>query len=140
MIALTLLLFATGGMFQRASVMQMDLVDCVTPQHSVIAAISGTPETAQHDVCAEYVVASPMVIFRVQAKKSEMLMVPGEVVSYRAGRGKLLLRRDDNQGDVEATVLCMRAANAPGDACGMKKDEESTVVKAARATERQSHF
>lgn len=123
MLATVLLFFAAGGMFQRATVVQMDLTDCATAQHSVLSTLAGEPGNAQHDSCAEYVLASPTVIFRIQAKKSEMLMVPGEVVSYRTGKGKLVLRRDDNQGEVEGIVLCMRSANAPGDACGMKADD-----------------
>ncbi len=132
MLIVAVWLLSLGPMFQRASVLQMDLVDCVTPQHSVIAALAGEPAGPQHDVCAEYVLASPTVIFRIQAKKSETLMVPGEVVSFRAGKGKLVLRRDDNQGELEGTVLCMRSTNAPGDACGMKQEEEPQVKRPVR--------
>lgn len=132
MLATMLLLFAAGGMFQRATVVQMDLADCAAPQHSVLAAISGEPSNGQRESCAEYVLASPTVIFRVQAKKSEMLMVPGEVVSYRTGKGKLVLRRDDNQGELESTVLCMRPANTPGDACGLKSDDFPQTKTAMR--------
>jgi hypothetical protein len=123
MLAMLLLLFAAGGAFQTATVIQMDLTDCVTPQHSVLAAIAGEPSSNQTESCAEYVLASPHVVFRIQARKSEMLMVPGEVVSYRVGKGKLHLRRDDNQGELEATVLCMRATSTPGDACGAKTED-----------------
>lgn len=132
MLATVLLFFAAGGMFQRATVVQMDLTDCATSQRSVLAALSGDPANAPRDSCAEYVLASPTVIFRVQAKKSEMLMMPGEVVSYRTGKGKLLLRRDDNQGELESTVLCMRSANTPGDACGMKADDFPQMKTAMR--------
>ena len=132
MFATVLLFFGTVGMFQRATVVQMDLTDCATAQHSVLATLSGEPANAQHDSCAEYVLSSPTVIFRVQAKKSEMLMVPGEVVSYRTGKGKLLLRRDDNQGELETTVLCMRSATTPGDACGMKTDDFPQTKTAMR--------
>ena len=122
MLTLAVLFFSLATMFQRASVIQMDLTDCVTPQHSVLAALAGAPDIPQRDACAEYVLASPTVVFRIQAKKSETLMVPGEIVSFRAGKGKLYVRRDDNQGELESTVLCMRAVNAPGDACGMISD------------------
>ena len=132
MLTSVLLFFAVGGMFQRATVVQMDLTDCATPQHSIIAALAGDQAGTQHDACAEYIITSPTVIFRVQAKKSETLMVPGEVVSYRAGKGKLLLRRDDNQGDLESTVLCMRSTSAPGDACGLKTDDFPQTKTAMR--------
>ena len=132
MLTVLLLFFAVGGTFQRATVVQMDLTDCASPQHSVMAALSGAPESAEHNGCAEYILTSPTVIFRVQAKKSEMLMVPGEVVSYRTGKGKLYLRRDDNQGELESTVLCMRSAAAPGDACGMKSDDAPPLRTALR--------
>ncbi len=132
MLTSVILFLAIGGTFQRATVVQMDLTDCATPQHSVIAALAGEPTNAQHDVCAEYVLESPTVVFRVQAKKSETLMVPGEVVSYRAGKGKLLLRRDDNQGELESTVLCMRSTSAPGDACGLKRDDFPQTKTAMR--------
>jgi len=133
MLLLTVLFLALGGTFQRATVVQMDLTDCATPQHSILAALSGSPETAERNGCAEYVIASQTVIFRVQARKSEMLMEPGEVVSYRTGKGKLFLRRDDNQGELESTVLCMRAINAPGDACGMKEPDFPQTKAAMRA-------
>ena len=132
MLATVILFFAAGGMFQRATVVQMDLTDCAAPQHSVMAALSGVPESAERNGCAEYILSSPTVIFRVQAKKSEMLMVPGEVVSYRTGKGKLLLRRDDNQGELESAVLCMRSAGAPGDACGMKEPDFPQTKTAVR--------
>jgi hypothetical protein len=133
MFLLAVLFLAIGGTFQRATVVQMDLADCATPQHSILAALSGTPEVAERNGCAEYVIASQTVIFRVQARKSEVLMVPGEVVSYRAGKGRLYLRRDDNQGELESTVLCMRSMHAPGDACGMKTDDEPTAKHPVRA-------
>ena len=133
MLTSILLFFAIGGTFQRATVVQMDLADCAAPQHSVMAALSGLPEGTEHNGCAEYVLASQTVIFRVQAKKSEVLMVPGEVVSYRAGKGRLFLRRDDNQGELESTVLCMRSMSAPGDACGMKSEDEPATKHPVRA-------
>ena len=129
MLISVVLLFALGGMFERASVVQMDLADCVAPQRSLLATLAGEPAISQRESCAEYVIASPTVIFRVQAKKSETLMVPGEVVSYRAGKGKLYLRRDDNGGELEATVLCMRAAGHPGDDCGLRPEETAPSVK-----------
>src|SRR5512140_1087215 len=101
MLHIALLFLSFGTMFQRATVVQMDLTDCATPQHSVMTALAGQPADGQRDSCAEYVLSSPTVIFRVQAKKSDILMVPGEVVSYRTGKGKLLLRRDDNLGELE---------------------------------------
>ena len=133
MLSLLILFLAIGGTFQRATVVQMDLADCAAPQHSIMAALSGAPEGTERNGCAEYVLASPTVIFRVQAKRSEMLMVPGEVVSFRTGKGKLVLRRDDNQGELESTVLCMRATSAPGDACGMKSEDEVTAKGPVRA-------
>lgn len=135
MLTLTVWFLAMGSMFSRASVVQMDMVSCVVPQHSIVAALSGVPATQQTDTCAEYVILSPTVIFRVQAKKSEMLMVPGENVSFRTGKGKLYLRRDDEQGELEATVLCMRATNAPSDGCGMRSEERREQVRAARQRE-----
>ena len=129
MLALAVLFLSFGSMFQRASVVQMDLTDCVMPQHSVIAALSGVPEPAQHDRCAEYLLSSPTVVFRIQAKKSETLMVPGEIVSFRAGKGKLFIRRDDEGGELESTVLCMRAVNIPGDACGMPENAPPVQAK-----------
>src|SRR3954462_14061847 len=133
MLASMLLLFAAGGMFQHATVVQMDLTNCVAPQHSILSTLAATNEAPQHDVCAEYVLASPTVVFRVQAKKSETLMVPGEVVSYRAGKGKLFLRRDDDGGDLESTVLCMRAISASGDNCGMVSAPPTTQKASIRA-------
>ena len=92
---LALVLFLTlGGMFQRATVVQMDLTTCVAPHRSVLAALSGTPDDSLRESCAEYVIASASIVFRVQARKSEVLMVPGEVVSFRTGKGKLLRRNE----------------------------------------------
>ena len=134
MLTSVILFFAVGGMFQRATVVQMDLTNCVAPAHSIISTLAATNEAPQHDVCAEYVLASPTVVFRVQAKKSETLMVPGEVVSYRAGKGKLFLRRDDDGGDLESTVLCMRSTSADGDACGLDlKTVQTEIKRTARA-------
>jgi len=132
MLTVAVLFLSLGGMFQRATVVQMDLTDCVTSSHPILSALAGEPASPQHDACAEYLIASSTVIFRVQAKKSEMLMVPGEVVSYRAGKGKLFLRRDDNQGELEGTVLCMRSTSAAGDWCGMKSDDFPQAKPAMR--------
>ena len=118
MLVLTVLFLSLSPMFQRATVVQMDLTDCAAPTHSILSALSGAPDTVQRDSCAEYVLSSPTVIFRLQAKRSEVLMVPGDVVSFRTGKGKLYLRRDDDDGEVEATVLCMRSARTPC-ACGI---------------------
>jgi hypothetical protein len=84
MLTIVVLFLSLGPMFQRASVVQMDLTDCATRQHSVLAALSGVPDASQNAQCAEYLLNSPTVVFRVQAKKSEILIVPGEVVSFRA--------------------------------------------------------
>lgn len=54
--------------------------------------------------------------------------MPGEVVTFRTGKGKLYLRQDDQGGEVEATVLCMRSVKIP-DACGISADAAEPFVR-----------
>lgn len=137
MILLGVLFLSIGGMFQSATVVQMDLTDCVSAQHSILETLAGTPGVPQRTSCAEYVLTSPTVVFRLQAKRSETLLVPGEVVSYRTGKGKLYLRRDDGGGELETTVTCMRSIHSPGDTCGAALDRldgglQKTAMSASR--------
>ena len=136
MFGLIFLVLALGPAFQRASVVQMDLAHCAVPRHSFLSTMSGVADTAQHDTCAEYVLRSATVVFRLQSKKSELLLIPGEVVSFRTGKGKLYLRRDDENSEVEGTVLCMRSLSSNGDSCGVDINAlEQPDTRAARRTQ-----
>jgi hypothetical protein len=127
--ALAILFLFFGPMFQRATVVQMDLADCAAPHHSFLSSVAGVPETTQREACPEYVLTSSTVVVRLQTRKSEVLLVPGEGVNFRTGKGKLYLRRDDDGGELEGTVLCMRSANAVGDSCGVSVDPSQAYVK-----------
>ena len=110
--------WAGGGLFQRAAVTSMQTTDCVTSHRSVIAALSGVPDT-HHELCAEYLLESPTTVFRVQASKSAPLLVPPEDVNFRSGKGALVLRRDDQQEEFEVKVICMQLRNSKHETCAL---------------------
>ena len=94
----------------------MQTTDCVTAHRSVMAALSGTPDT-HRDLCAEYILVSSSTIFRVQASKSAPLLLPAEEVNFRPGKGALIVRRDDQQDDLELKVVCMQLRDNKVDQC-----------------------
>ena len=108
--------WAGGGLFQRAAVTSMQTTDCVTSHRSVLATLSGTPET-RHELCAEYLLVSPTTVFRVQASKSAPLLLPPEEVNFRAGKGALVLRRDDQREEFEVKVICMQLRGSKHETC-----------------------
>lgn len=110
--------WAGGGLFQRATVTAMQTTDCVTSHHSVLAALSGAPDN-RRDLCAEYILVSPITIFRVQASKSAPLLLPPEDVNFRAGKGALVLRRDDQQEEFEVKVICMQLRGSKQESCAV---------------------
>jgi hypothetical protein len=110
-----------GGLFQRASVISMQTNDCACARRSVLAALSGAADI-RHELCAEYLLVSPSIVFRVQASKSAPLLLPAEEVSFRSGKGSLVLRRDDDQGEFEVKVLCMQLRNSRQGSCGISDD------------------
>ena len=112
-----------GGLFQRAAVTSMQTTDCVTSHRSVIAALSGVPDTRK-ELCAEYLLESPSTIFRVQASKSAPLLIPPEDVNFRAGKGALVLRRDDQPEEFEVKVICMQLRGSKPETCTLP---ESTL-------------
>lgn len=110
--------WAGSTFFHRASVTSMQTTDCVTSHRSVLAALSGATDT-HHDLCAEYVLVSPLTIFRVQASKSAPLLLPPEEVNFRAGKGALVLRRDDQQEEFEVKVICMQLRGSKHETCAV---------------------
>ena len=110
--------WAGGGLFQRATVTSMHTTECVSSHHSVLAALSGTPDT-RHELCAEYLLVSPTTVFRVQASKSAPLLLPPEEVNFRAGKGALVLRRDDQQEEFEVKVICMQLRTSKQETCAV---------------------
>ncbi|MGI9101371.1 MAG: hypothetical protein ACR2IF_02900 [Terriglobales bacterium] len=94
----------------------MDSTDCLKRHHSIRAALSGMPDDSL-EVCAEYVLTSATTVFRVQANKSAPLLLPAEEISFRAGKGSLMVRRDDESAEFEMNVICMRLRNSKDGAC-----------------------
>jgi hypothetical protein len=119
--------WAGGGFFQRAAVTSMQTTDCVASHRSVIAALSGVPDTHK-ELCAEYILESPTTIFRVQASKSALLLLPPEDVNFRAGKGALVLRRDDQQEEFEVKVICMQLRGSKHETCALP---ESSLTMSA---------
>lgn len=106
-----------GGFFQHATVLGMQATECVGSRHSVMAALSGVNDTSRHESCSEYILVSPTAVFRVQASKSAPLLLPSEEVSFRTGKGSLVVRRDDQQEDFEVKVVCMQLRSNHQDSC-----------------------
>ena len=114
--------WAGSAFFQRAAVMSMQTTDCINSHHSVLAALSGTPDTTRHELCAEYLLVSPTTVFRVQASKSAPLLLPPEDVNFRAGKGALVLRRDDQQEEFEVKVICMQLRGSKPETCALPEN------------------
>jgi len=133
MLALAQLAWAGGGdYFQRAMVMQMDATQCQAARPSILATLAGTEEPPKKVDCAEYVLISPTTIFRVQASKSSPLMLLSEQVNFRAGKGHLVLRRDDETTWFEVTVVCMRLLNSRQNDCAETEEIERPKVATSK--------
>jgi hypothetical protein len=123
--------WAGGGLFQRAAVTSMQTTDCVTSHRSVIAALSGTPDT-RHELCAEYLLVSSTTVFRVQASKSAPLLLPPEDVNFRAGKGALVLRRDDQQEEFDVKVICMQLRTSKQETCAVVESSLTMTASSPR--------
>jgi len=124
--------WAAGGNFQRATVTAMQTTECVMSRHSVMAALSGAGDTSRHESCSEYVLVSPTAIFRVQASKSAPLLLPAEEVGFHTGKGSLVVRRDDQQGDFEVRVVCMQLRNSSHQTCAVADGISGGAARASR--------
>jgi hypothetical protein len=121
--------WAGGGFFQRAIVTSMQTAECVSGRRSFAATMSGMPDTSRHENCAEYILVSPTTIFRVHASKSAPLLLPAEEVSFRPGKGALVLRRDDQQEDLEVKVVCMQLRNSKQDRCALADSPPNVAAR-----------
>jgi hypothetical protein len=124
--------WAGGGFFQRATVTHMQTTECVSGRRSFAATMSGMPDTSRHETCAEYILVSPSTVFRVHASKSAPLLLPAEEISFRPGKGALVLHRDDQQEDFEVKVVCMQLRNSKQDNCAVADNPPSMASRNSR--------
>jgi len=120
-----------GGLFQHATVLQMDTTTCLTGHRSVLATLSGAEDSPKREDCAEYILVSPTTLFRVQASRSQPLLLPGEDISFRPGKGSLRIRRDDESGEFDVSVICMRLRSNRQGGCALA--DEAPKVASTRS-------
>jgi hypothetical protein len=97
-----------------------------------MAALSGTPGEPRREDCVEYVFMSPTTMFRVQASRSQPLLLLGEEVSFRPAKGSLRVRRDDETGEFDVSVVCMRLRSANYGGCVSVDDDPKMTAKRPR--------
>ncbi len=119
-------LWAGGGSFQRATVTEMQTTECVESKRSVLAALSGVSES-RHEYCAEYILVSPTIIFRVQTSKSAPILLPAEEVNFRSRKGGLTVRRDDEREEFDVKVVCMQLRGSKHVTCAAAVEVPPTV-------------
>jgi hypothetical protein len=122
---------AAPKFYEKATVVQMNTAKCMSMQadnHGVVGALFGPAQAsaAQNLSCAQYVLQSERVLYRVQARKgSDAQLLPlGEQVSIRLHKNHLLVRPDDADKEFEFGVISMTLRTATGNLRLIDDDEE----------------
>jgi len=80
---------------QQGIVIKMRMADCIGPQHSFMAALSGAGREQPGELCPEYVLLADKVVYTIVGKSSNELLPLAEVTRFRFQNNEMLIRIDD---------------------------------------------
>jgi hypothetical protein len=87
---------AQDGSRQQGTIIKMHLNDCISVQHGLMAALSGTSrEPAAGELCPEYVLVTDTVVYTIMGKSSNDLLPLAETTRFRFQKNQLFIRIDD---------------------------------------------
>jgi hypothetical protein len=93
--AFPVLLAAQTQSRQQGTIIRMRMTDCLGPQHSFMAAMSGSAKVESGALCPEYVLVSDRVVYVISGKSSEQLVPLAEITRFRLQKNEMLIRVDD---------------------------------------------
>ena len=93
--AFPVLLAAQTQSRQQGTIIRMRMTDCLGPQHSFMAAMSGSGKVESGALCPEYVLVSDRVVYVISGKSSEQLVPLAEITRFRLQKNEMLIRVDD---------------------------------------------
>jgi hypothetical protein len=80
---------------QKGTIIRMRVTDCLGPQHSFMATMSGGANVQPGALCPEYVLVSDRVVYVISGKSSEQLVPLAEITRFRLQKNEMLIRVDD---------------------------------------------
>jgi len=80
---------------QQGTIIRMRMTDCMGPQHSFMAAMSGQAKVETSAICPEYVLVGDRVVYVISGKTSDQLIPLAEVTRFRLQKNEMLIRIDD---------------------------------------------
>jgi len=89
------LLAAQIGIYQHGTVVRMHMGDCVSAHRGFMVAFGGPAMPASEDVCPEYTLVSPKVVYVIVGKFSNQLIPLAESIDFRLHNNELAVRVDD---------------------------------------------
>lgn len=105
---------AWGGRFySNALVVSMNVTACYKPGGGVMAALMGGEARAPYFYCAEYLLESDRVRYRIHAREHSALLPVGETVKLRMSKNRLLVRVDDSEEESDFDVISMELREEP---------------------------
>jgi hypothetical protein len=66
----------------------MRMTDCLGPQHTFMAPMSGGPKVETGELCPEYVLMGDQVVYVISGKTSDQLIPLAEVTRFRLQKMK----------------------------------------------------
>jgi len=95
LLAFSTILSAQTHSVQNGTIIRMRMTDCLGPQHSFMATMSGGASVQPGALCPEYVLVSDRVVYVISGKSSEQLVPLAEATRFRLQKNEMLIRIDD---------------------------------------------
>jgi hypothetical protein len=95
LLALPTFLSAQTHSVQNGTIIRMRMTDCLGPQRSFMATMSGGANVQPGALCPEYVLVSDRVVYVISGKSSEQLVPLAENTRFRLQKNEMLIRVDD---------------------------------------------
>ena len=89
------LLLAQTRTHQQGTIVRMRMVDCISPQHRLMAALSGGRKVPTGELCPEYVLVTDKVVYTIIGKETDQLLPLTEITRFRLQHNEMLIRIDD---------------------------------------------
>lgn len=88
-------LVAWAGPNQTATVVRMEMADCVSTHRGFVETLSGAPSRSSGELCPEYTLVSQRVVYDIVAKSSTPILPLDEPMVFRLEKNEVLIRIDD---------------------------------------------
>ncbi len=94
------------GLYQRGTIVRMQLRDCLS-DHGFMAALSGNSPPQSGSVCPEYTLVGEKVVYVIVGKASKEVLPLAQEVNFRLRKNDIAIRLDDSSRESRFLVRQM---------------------------------